>query len=141
MTMHTPLRHLFPRSAHPATTRGHTLAAPRFYELFADVFFLGRRRATFEHLIIAAGVQPGQRILDVACGTVTSHACSLVWSVRQVDSSPRRAGTISNSTSLTPLWARLCRWSSMFAGSGRKIPTASFAGDRSSAVLTRAHQM
>ena len=69
MTMHTPLRHLFPRSAHPATTRGHTLAAPRFYELFADVFFLGRRRATFEHLIIAAGVQPGQRILDVACGT------------------------------------------------------------------------
>lgn len=69
MTMHTPLRHLFPRSAHPATTRGHTLAAPRFYELFADVFFLGRRRATFERLIAAAGVQPGQRVLDVACGT------------------------------------------------------------------------
>ncbi len=69
MTMHTPLRHLFPRSAHPATSRGHTLAAPRFYELFAELFFLGRRRATFEHLIVAAGVQPGQRVLDVACGT------------------------------------------------------------------------
>jgi ubiquinone/menaquinone biosynthesis C-methylase UbiE len=69
MTMHSPLSHLFPRSAHQHATRGHTLGAPRFYELFADVFFLGRRRATFASLIAAAGVQPGQRVLDVACGT------------------------------------------------------------------------
>jgi ubiquinone/menaquinone biosynthesis C-methylase UbiE len=69
MTAHTPLRHLFPRSAHSATTRGHTLGAPRFYDIVAEVFFLGRRRATFERLIAAAGVQRGQRVLDVACGT------------------------------------------------------------------------
>ena len=69
MHAHTPLAHLFPRSKHPATTRGHTLGAPRFYDTFANVFFFGRRRATFQALIAAAAVQPGQRVLDVGCGT------------------------------------------------------------------------
>jgi ubiquinone/menaquinone biosynthesis C-methylase UbiE len=69
MRAHSPLAHLFPTSAHPATTRGHTLAAPRFYDVFANVFFFGRRQATFGALIAAARVQPGQRVLDVGCGT------------------------------------------------------------------------
>jgi ubiquinone/menaquinone biosynthesis C-methylase UbiE len=69
MRAHSPLAHLFPRSSHPAATRGHTLGAPRFYDAFANVFFFGRRRATFQTLIAAAGVQPGQRVLDVGCGT------------------------------------------------------------------------
>src|SRR5712671_4948388 len=69
MHAHSPLAHLFPSSSHPATTRGHTLGAPRFYDAFANVFFFGRRRATFQALIAAAGVQPGQRVLDVGCGT------------------------------------------------------------------------
>src|SRR6516225_3341923 len=69
MRAHSPLAHLFPTSAQPATTRGHTLAAPRFYDIFANIFFFGRRRATFRALIAAAGVQPGQRVLDVGCGT------------------------------------------------------------------------
>jgi len=51
--------------SHPATTRGHTLGAPRLYDILANVFFVGRRRATFQALITAAGVRPGQRVLEV----------------------------------------------------------------------------
>jgi ubiquinone/menaquinone biosynthesis C-methylase UbiE len=68
MRTHSPLAHLIPRSAH-SSTRGHTLGAPRAYDAFVNVFFFGRRRATFEALIRAAGVKPGQRVLDVGCGT------------------------------------------------------------------------
>jgi len=69
MAAHSPLAHLFPRSAHSASTRGHTLGAPRAYDAFANIFFLGRRRATYESLSRAAGVKQGQRVLDVGCGT------------------------------------------------------------------------
>jgi ubiquinone/menaquinone biosynthesis C-methylase UbiE len=51
--------------AHSATTRGHTLGNPRLYDLFANIFFLGTRRATFQALITAAGVEPGQRVLVI----------------------------------------------------------------------------
>ena len=60
-----PLDHVFPHSAHPVATRGHTLAAPRLYDAFVNLFFLGRRRTTFQALAAAAGVRPGQRVLDV----------------------------------------------------------------------------
>jgi ubiquinone/menaquinone biosynthesis C-methylase UbiE len=69
MRVHTPLAHLIPRSSHSATTRGHTLGAPRAYDAFVNLFFLGRRRATFQVLAVAAGVKPGHRVLDVGCGT------------------------------------------------------------------------
>ena len=54
MRAHPPLAHLFPRSSHPASTRGHTLGAPRFYDAVANVFFFGRRRASFQALMAAA---------------------------------------------------------------------------------------
>lgn len=69
MSAHSPLAHLIPRSAHSASTRGHTLGAPGGYDTFVNLFFLGRRRATFESLIHAVAVVPGQRVLDVGCGT------------------------------------------------------------------------
>jgi ubiquinone/menaquinone biosynthesis C-methylase UbiE len=64
-----PIGHLFHLSSHPAPTRGHTLGAPRLYDAFVDLFFLGRRRTTYEALGAAAGIRPGDRVLDVGCGT------------------------------------------------------------------------
>jgi ubiquinone/menaquinone biosynthesis C-methylase UbiE len=69
VSAHSPLAHLFPRSAHATATRGHTLGAPRLYDAFVSLFFLGRRRASFSALLRAAGVSSGQRVLDVGCGT------------------------------------------------------------------------
>jgi ubiquinone/menaquinone biosynthesis C-methylase UbiE len=63
------MRSLLHGASQPATTRGHTLGAPRLYDTCADVCFFGRRRASFQALIAAAGVRPGQRVLDVGCGT------------------------------------------------------------------------
>ena len=69
MAAHSPLAHLFPPAAHAAHTRGHTLGAPRAYDAFVDLFFLGRRRTTYESFVRVAGVQRGQCVLDVGCGT------------------------------------------------------------------------
>jgi ubiquinone/menaquinone biosynthesis C-methylase UbiE len=81
------------RSPHPAITRGHTLNAPRLYDFFANVFFLGRRRASFQALVAAAGVQPGHRVLDVGCGTgyfawLLAQAVGLEGQVVGIDPSP-----------------------------------------------------
>jgi len=55
--------------SHPAATRGHALGSPRLYDFFAEFFFFRRRRATFQALAAAVGIQPGQCVLDVGCGT------------------------------------------------------------------------
>jgi SAM-dependent methyltransferase len=69
MGAHSPLAHLIPRSVHSASTRGHTLGAPRVYDAVVGLFFVGRRRPSFEALIDTAGVKPVQHVLDVGCGT------------------------------------------------------------------------
>jgi ubiquinone/menaquinone biosynthesis C-methylase UbiE len=69
MSVHAPLAHLVPRASRSASTRGHTLGAPRVYDTLVELWFVGRRRALCTSLVSAAGVAPGQRVLDVGCGT------------------------------------------------------------------------
>jgi ubiquinone/menaquinone biosynthesis C-methylase UbiE len=57
---------LFHPSSRPAG-HGITIGTPRFYELSAAVLFRGRGRS-YRTLLIAAGVRPGDRVLDVGCG-------------------------------------------------------------------------
>lgn len=42
---------------------------PRLYDLLGHVFFAGRRRRVFRQLVALSGVRPGDRVVDVGCGT------------------------------------------------------------------------
>lgn len=97
MSVHSPLAHLFPRATHSPSTRGHTLGAPAAYDAFVNFFFFGRRCATFASLMRAAGVKPGQRVLDVGCGTgyfagLLAEAVGPAGLVLGVDASPEMIG-------------------------------------------------
>jgi ubiquinone/menaquinone biosynthesis C-methylase UbiE len=41
----------------------------RLYELGAAIGFLGRRRQVYDGLVALSGARPGDRILDIGCGT------------------------------------------------------------------------
>jgi ubiquinone/menaquinone biosynthesis C-methylase UbiE len=42
---------------------------PGRYEIIGEIGFLGRRRAAYDTLVRAGGAMPGERVLDVGCGT------------------------------------------------------------------------
>lgn len=52
-----------------AETEGITLHHGSRYESFTNAFFLGRRAAVFDRLAELSGARPGDRVLDVGCGT------------------------------------------------------------------------
>ena len=48
---------------------GGLIRRARPYEITASLAFLGRWRRLFDQLVTEAGVRPGDRVLDVGCGT------------------------------------------------------------------------
>ncbi len=48
---------------------GGVINYPRGYEILAEIGFAGRRRSVFARLAALSGAGPGDRILDVGCGT------------------------------------------------------------------------
>jgi ubiquinone/menaquinone biosynthesis C-methylase UbiE len=48
---------------------GGVITHPRAYELFANAWFLGQRGRVFDRLVAASGATPGDRVLDIGCGS------------------------------------------------------------------------
>jgi ubiquinone/menaquinone biosynthesis C-methylase UbiE len=58
------------RHGNPDTpTPGEFVGHGRRHSIFGAVFFGGRRRRVFTRLAAASGARPGDRVLDVGCGT------------------------------------------------------------------------
>ncbi|MFD1932742.1 MULTISPECIES: class I SAM-dependent methyltransferase [Nonomuraea] len=74
-----------------------TIDHPRAYELFSSLAFLGRRREVFARIGALSGARPGDRVLDVGCGTgyltrVLSPLIGPGERVTGVDPSPQMIG-------------------------------------------------
>ncbi|GGK65292.1 hypothetical protein Sme01_24520 [Sphaerisporangium melleum] len=54
---------------HDHDAGGGTIDHPRAYEVMSFIGFLGGRRAVFTRIAALAGPRPGERVLDVGCGT------------------------------------------------------------------------
>src|SRR6266540_1376177 len=77
-------------------TAGRVLHAARWYDLFGRIVSFGRDRAVREKLVQLAAAAPGEKVLDVGCGTGTL-ALALESSVgtgevRGIDASPEMIG-------------------------------------------------
>lgn len=51
------------------STPGVTIGPARAYEVISALGFAGRRRAVFSRLVALSGAKPGDRAVDVGCGT------------------------------------------------------------------------
>ncbi|BAH55800.1 MULTISPECIES: class I SAM-dependent methyltransferase [Rhodococcus] len=54
---------------HADDASGGLIRRARLYELVSAAAFLGRRRRVFDRLVSLSGAGPGDRVLDVGCGT------------------------------------------------------------------------
>ncbi|MEV0323067.1 class I SAM-dependent methyltransferase [Streptomyces sp. NPDC050658] len=62
-------KHVPIRRQHSQGHGGAQIRRARLYEISAAIGFLGRRRRVYDGLVVLSGARPGQRILDVGCGT------------------------------------------------------------------------
>ncbi len=84
------------KTADAPRTAGHVLHWARWYDLFGRVISFGRDKAIREKLIELAAPAPGEKVLDVGCGTGTL-ALALKSSVgtggvHGIDASPEMIG-------------------------------------------------
>jgi len=75
-------------------TRGFTLHSPRFYDLFVNMLLLGKERALREKTAEIAAIKPGDKVLDVGCGTGNLTFAALACAgtsgeVHGIDASPK----------------------------------------------------
>jgi ubiquinone/menaquinone biosynthesis C-methylase UbiE len=54
---------------HHSHDSGGVITRPRLYEVFANAWFLGQRGRVFDRLVAASGAAPGERALDIGCGS------------------------------------------------------------------------
>jgi ubiquinone/menaquinone biosynthesis C-methylase UbiE len=53
----------------PPATRGRLIRRAAHYDMFVDVLTLGRRAQLRRQTVALASIQPGERVLEVGCGT------------------------------------------------------------------------
>ena len=78
---------------HQEDPHGTLVTGGQRYEYVSRILFLGRRRQVFDGLVRRSGARPGDRVLDLGCGTgyFTSRAADAVGSAGQavgIDPSP-----------------------------------------------------
>ena len=85
-------------------TEGIVLDHGHRYELFTDVFFLGRHSAVYRRLARLSGAGPGQRVLDVGCGTgyLTRRLAPLVGPSGRVTGVDASAGMLAQAREKAP---------------------------------------